>query len=664
MSLSEKRCKEGLKQYCTKPTAHSNNVTVGVAVAVPVGVIVIVLVVILWLGYRKSKKEAQEEEYDPEFEGDSEYLPTQNRINVRYGHSSDSGSHGTVPDEKQISHPYNLPNVDRTLRNDSEVSSRNFIQPSMTDPFQLPHMNQDSNSLRDFARQINNEKNGGYSLATGSRTTSQATFDMRPNQPYSAQRQYSASSLSLGQSRPHASRSLVNTKISDVPVSLDYNSKPIAEKMSDLEGDASMISDQHNEKNVEAEDLTREDPEFFFEDDNEDEVSNTNPFTKSNSVSNEEENIERMKSIYKVYLDRNPTQRAPEPEYDISQHEPLSPSEDHDILNDYADPDPDARVDETAITNSATIVTELQTSQSTQAIHNEAYGVHNEKQMDTLQVNEQHARVASSIYSDVPSLQPSRNSAAFNQAEILQEQLAVSNTDANPFYANQEYNHQHPYEYSQNYQSQEGYYFYNQENPSNVNMPAVAYNLAQQQHFNHPQNLESIGELPTPTQLAFSNSSHSLTSFKGKNKGQQFETARLNGTALNPMDHPDMFYSNDSNNAYYQNQQSGGALLPHQMRQSVVMTNPSSLSTNRRFKPAGSIRNYTNPNMFQPQVPANNNLYTSDHQQHQFYQSRVSGLLDAEDVLQPPSVGRILPSSGSNDDLRKQLGTSHNYKTR
>lgn len=186
----------------------------------------------------------------------------------------------------------------------------------------------------------------------------------------------------------------------------------------------------------------------------------------------------------------------------------------------------------------------------------------------------------------------------------------------------------------------------------------MQYQMQQQQmqsnQYYHPQTLENIAELPTPTQLVASPSTHSLTSFKRKNKQGPLQAYRVNGTALNPMDHPEMFYNQSYDQAQYQNQQvtNNGALMPHQMRQSIVMTNPSSLSQSNRYKPAGSLRNISNPNSVNSgnnlQVPTMNN-------------SRVSGLLNAEDTLQPPSVGQILPHSGSSEDLRRQLGVSDNY---
>ncbi|PAK58316.1 hypothetical protein B9K02_12470, partial [Lentilactobacillus kefiri] len=71
--------------------------------------------------------------------------------------------------------------------------------------------------------------------------------------------------------------------------------------------------------------------------------------------------------------------------------------------------------------------------------------------------------------------------------------------------------------------------------------------------YMHPQTLEQIDELPMPSKLVNSDSSHSLTSFKQVTKSQQqlqqqqniLQTARLNGTALNPMDHPEMFHTNN-----------------------------------------------------------------------------------------------------------------------
>ena len=164
----------------------------------------------------------------------------------------------------------------------------------------------------------------------------------------------------------------------------------------------------------------------------------------------------------------------------------------------------------------------------------------------------------------------------------------------------------------------------------------------------HPQTLEDINALPTPTQLAYS-ASHSLTSFKKqpfKNYKMAMQSALQNGTLPNPMDNPDMFYINTHE----------GPLMkkvwipqPHHLRKSIVMTDPNVLSKDRTFKPAGSVRII--------QEHANTQLAESASDNPM----RVSELLDSADMAHTGSVGGILPVSNSNDGLRRELGTSHNY---
>lgn len=193
------------------------------------------------------------------------------------------------------------------------------------------------------------------------------------------------------------------------------------------------------------------------------------------------------------------------------------------------------------------------------------------------------------------------------------------------------------------------------------------YQMGSQFQRPHPQTFENINHLPSPTELKSSESiSQSLTSFRKQPLKQQAKLLNnkpnniYGGTALNPMDHPDMFYNkNESSNSLPvpNNQYSNKLMkkrnkpsipLPHHLRQSIVMTNPSELSRQMTFKPAGSLRTQTNLNVPRSNTISNNKM-------------RVSGLLDDNDVVQPPSMGEILPVNANNDQLRKQLGSSNNY---
>ena len=145
----------------------------------------------------------------------------------------------------------------------------------------------------------------------------------------------------------------------------------------------------------------------------------------------------------------------------------------------------------------------------------------------------------------------------------------------------------------------------------------------------------------------------------------------MNGTALNIMDNPEMFYAQSDNQFMPPNQfgndntsiATGGTqstgLHPHQMRNSIVMTNPSELQVNTLYKPAGSFRKFNDPYSRNNSMNSQANTY-QQYVQNQMH-TRVSGILEEEDILQPPSVPGILPHSGSSEDLRKQLGSSHNF---
>ena len=91
---------------------------------------------------------------------------------------------------------------------------------------------------------------------------------------------------------------------------------------------------------------------------------------------------------------------------------------------------------------------------------------------------------------------------------------------------------------------------------------------------------------------------------------------------------------------------SGSKVLPHHLRNSIVMTNPMELGqTMKTYKPAGSFRKNQ---MFQQQQMYGNQ-YGAD--------PRVSTLIDDMDMQVPVKLtGNLLPHRmGSKDDLRRQL---------
>lgn len=662
---------EGSKQQCELPTDHNLGVRVGVAVAIPVGVIIIVLVGILIVVYRRSKRE-EKEDHDPEFEGDNEYIPV--------------ARHGALQKHRE-----------------------NMMM--ATDPFQLPGSTGSDADLRDFAKRVQSDGFGGYQLASmsASNNASQVSLthldqsrgsagprmlmkNMRPPMTHMA---YSSTSL-RNATNGHSTDDSTGTSTDRSPTALSADEKlshnlhsNLSEKpkpsfefetmvieSNDLDDDDDDDDDEYNNgRTNERNNYHRDTDKYDMEDDNASEfVTELSP--------DEEENIQRMKSIYKVYLDRSKTIKErednPLPSDDEQESLALKREENEDTLN------------------------ALTTSNNQLAV----------------QEGSNHGRAASSIYSELPVLSQHEkkvsevsNQMQMNDRNVVPPQTSQDITGGQQY--GQPYNtgldgatQAYPYQSQEGYNQfpQEAYYqqssqngLYGQQIPEEGNYPQSqyiqypqqmyqpTYNVSLQQNmmsynnnnasqeFHHPQTLETIGELPTPAYLASSESTNSLTAFKKNQKQQlhQIQTARINGTALNPMDHPEMFYSpstdtylnnggmQPSNGSVYSANtyrgQVNGAPLPYQLRQSVVMTNPSELSLNTLHKPAGSLRNYINSNS------RNNSLTTQGNPYNQPNQSRVSGILDHIDTIQPPGVGNILPHNGSSSDLRKQLGSSNNY---
>ncbi|CAI4063992.1 hypothetical protein SKDZ_08G1960 [Saccharomyces kudriavzevii ZP591] len=670
----------GSKQSCELPTDsnHSTNVTVGVAVAVPVGVIIIVLAVILFIVYRRSKKEA-EEDNDPDFEGDSEFLPAMHNYIPGMNHPYSSDSQQDLV-EKALHQPPSDPFAD-SMDNMRSVTPPGIGQSWYVDPFQLPQESSDSSSLRDYAMKVQSDGFGGYKVAANSRNASQMSF--HPDSFYTPVRAPSRFQED-GSIQSHASPVDKNQVFSGFATGDAHKQSHVPYEVNDTatvskKGGGSDESEESSSNDA-----------FEFELDNNSEMSHRKSLqvgthddyelqdikgpehTDDSSGSkdegeecyvshlspNEEEGIQRMRSIYQVYLDRSKTMKKEQDELDGANAMSKSGAG-FDNVNQNPLPsiqisdNDNIEVPEAKYPGHEVFVVKDTISDGDgreTAPNQEQYPI-----QDTLVVNGTEAvasnRIASSIYSDaIPSL---------NHQDEYQQQEQSSVYDSYPQYSASEYNGHiqqgHSIPVAPIQQQQQWY-----------GAPAP-----QQQQYNHPQTLETIGELPTPAYLAQSASSHSLTSFKGPNKQQllQLQTARLNGTALNPVDHPEMFYS-PTNDAYYAPQQQGQSMKynengvvpsPYQLRQSVVMTNPSDLIAKPTYKPAGSFRSVSATNSRNNSLTAQNNTYFQQQQQQQQYNSRVSGILEETDVVQPPSVGGILPHSGSQDDLRRQLGSSHNY---
>lgn len=576
----------GSDKSCKKHS-DSNAVTVGVAVAIPVGCVLILFAVILWIVYRRNKRESQDDN-DPDFQGDTEYLPTNE------------------------GREYQLRSVTQEKDDESYLPPNNgrFSRRRDTDPFVLPEDN--GSSLRDFARQLKNEEYGPYRLAsnTNSRVASQVSLPFEKNEvrishnvgstlsPYTStdfnytQSDKTPPSESCSSSNPPLEQSPVKSTAGEVTRQYvqDHSGFDVEHSRADTTADRSNSVDMGNVLNQLDSSIRAE----LQQQSDDDHVIGISPA--------EEENIQRMKSIYKVYLDRDGT---------VKQH--------------HIDEPEDKKEEE-----------EDETVEGPSDLH--------------LNAPAESHRVASSIYSAAIPLQSYPEQQYYPVQEQNSQYYPVQDQNSQHFPV-QDQNSQHYPVQDQNSQQ----YMPQRQFPMQYAPHAMPF--PQQQQYAHPQTLESIGELPSPAYLPSSSSSHSLTSFRGKYKQAQFQPGVINGTAVNPMDYPEMFYTGN-NGSYHSLQNPGQPAAPHQLRQSIVMTDPSQLTGGFKYRPAGSIRSASAAN-------TRSNTMTSHmdpiYQQQQAYNSRVSGLLNEEDVMQPPGVGQILPHSGGSDELRRQIGTSHNY---
>ncbi|CDO94791.1 unnamed protein product [Kluyveromyces dobzhanskii CBS 2104] len=703
----------GNNQECEKPADSTNTTAVVVAVIVPVVVVGLLLIFVLYKVYKRNKTEELEDN-DPDFDGDAEFLPD-------FGQQFEMERNVDATQAKMPSaatRAFSLqpnPFSDETKSVAQTQSSTNPFQ-----PFQLPTATDDSETLRNFAKTFQNSDFDGYKLAT--RSASQISIS-RPN------------SAAGGAASHSTNMPLTNlSKFSTPSNGLNSNSDDKILKYSEIVNDADDPADDDDDYDDDDDDIavpygtgSAVDNESFdsaqsFQDNltvdnptDKEAFSDTSPikYSKGNVTQNyiskdqegfqpdvsmqesertfddvqvqkkpflkpeddvyikrdeedSDEDVARMKSIYQVYLDRNGTVKTiregnPVPEgfrpvselpKDASNiitentHDPPLPSQSHEGYKPTSDNqfEPQNQSHPQADQQHVYYKNEypLESDNSPHMLENRGQNVQGG-------IENQHL----SAYED-PNLE------AQNQYVNSAPRVASSIYDAPT-------QHQNDYQQNQYYYNQQ-YYGQNQYDGS-----YPTYNN-QIQHNLPPPNMESIEELPRPSNLPFSGSSHSLTSFKSKAslKSPVAGMFPQNTQGFNPIDHPELYFhqTNGSDPGLYSDQTSsnttpsqlnsaGSRVLPHHLRQSVVMTNPHELSQNNLYKPAGSFSRAVADSRSNS-LMSNNNTY-QQHLQNNYIKSRVSGILDDTDVLHPPSMGNILPHNGSQEDLRKQLGSSHNY---
>ncbi|GAV52661.1 hypothetical protein ZYGR_0AG06520 [Zygosaccharomyces rouxii] len=641
---------------------HTVGIAVGVAVGVPVFIVLVLLGILIWIVYRRNKREAKND-YHPDFTGDIEDLSNVNQL------YDDSHSSSAADETKEMddSDSYLPPRVKQRM-------TRHRIQ--SVDPFRIPERN-DTMTIREFGRQ-HDEAYGPYKIAANNSSAYELSQPRGGHHSYTFNALTSkenvhvhnaatsrSSSISEGENADgedeeemaSARQGSAKTEVGQVTRELAGSDSGLDVSESALDDSAARSRDALIQKNRSDDEKEPESNETSFEVDNDDE--NVPPLSAK-----EEEDLKRMKSIYRVYYENKDKNKDIEKENDgnvnVNQY-PELPTLDPAAGNEEQQQEPQPQPQQLEQPKADNLLTipggnqEALTQRPASSIYSAVpTHVSAEKQQQLLQQGQQLTLEQQEQQLEQQEQQLRLQQQQWQQEEQqllgqypMQQPIYDAQAYASPQFFSQPSFTPHQYAPSQ---------FTNMSSPMLYAPPSASYGHMPQRA--HPQTLESIDELPTPTNLPYSSSSLSLTSFK--TKGRQaaalpaLQAARVHGTALNPMDHPEMFYAQNDETT-----QTGSPLAPYKMRQSVVMTNPSELTLPTNFRPAGSIRNVSGMNTRNNSMTTQMNPY---YRQQAAYNSRVSGLLAEEDVLHPPSIGGILPHSGSNDDLRKQLGSSHNYK--
>lgn len=677
-SSSKTKCTD--KQACEKPASTSNTAVI-VAVVVPVVVVGLVLGFILYIVYKRNRKEEMNDN-DPNFDGDAEYLPDFNDQFEMERRVDPIGARMPSAANRAFSLQPN-PFLD-----DGRSLSQSHTP---TNPFQLPTVTDDSETLRNFAKTLQNNDFDGYKLAShsasqvslsrpssaaGGRTVnssnrqftnftrgstpsngvdsgnderilkySEVANDMEniddevvvPNQMHSEKLTRSSSESVVAEETPVYGKDSFDMEASPVKYSRGNVTQSYIHQND--EGYQPEVSMQESENMNDSSQIKKQ----FLEDEGEEYVNIAGH--------DSDEDIERMKSIYQVYLDRNGTVKT------VKEGDPVPegfqpaaelPKDASNIIDENIKrssmTDSDARYE-----NGYDLSTHS-TEEPNRMNYRQQYNGFNETNA---------AQYTQTTY-PVGGSQQSTNHAPYQQVEFINHPARV----ASSIYETQ----------SQSYHPQQAQSYYNQ--PFYSQQYDGSYQgYHQVQHNLPPPNMESIEELPRPSNLPFSASSHSLTSFKVKtNNSKSVANTMLSqmNQGYNPIDHPELYFhqtngtdsamNSDENSTYNNSAQSissGAKVLPHHLRQSVVMTNPHQLSQNTLYKPAGSFSRVISDSRSNS-LMSNANTY-QQHLQDTYIKSRVSGILDDSDVMHAPSMGNILPHSGSQDDLRRQLGSSHNY---
>lgn len=363
----------------------------------------------------------------------------------------------------------------------------------------------------------------------------------------------------------------------------------------------------------------------------------------------EEEQLNRMKSVYQVYFSRNGSKRIPRNDKDNDNREGediyTAPLPSNIKISDY----PEVSVPPV---NTGDNKNTLEIPESSEDGDNF------------------RASVSSSVYLPVNENNLNRSNTSAGQFAHQQQlgNAVINNQGQQQYYQQpQEYYPQQRYpqqeypqqgypqqgypqqEYpQQGYQAYPGYPQYEQQYPQMYQQQGYAANQRLQTYGgNLPKRLPKLEKLPLPHQLNKRTSTlESFTNFSSEShKNPVTLPAMPIDQNFNPIDHV--------NWGGNKNQESESAPSPSQIRNSIVMFNPVGLSNNKTFVSKGTAKervreinkiNTNMPNM--PNDPYIPNSPTLNGPLYGFYDNVTE---------RPHGAENLIPRHGSQADLRKQM---------
>jgi hypothetical protein len=666
----------GDKQKCQKGS-YVDAKTVGISVAVPVAVFLLIIGFFMWRSYRKGKKESAEDD-DPDFYGETTILPDYpNRGYDEFGNpisgakgpgggfdkfNGDNQSYYSMDpfgNNNSARYPAQVMNPPQSARLASERSLNNNSPFYESIPLPYQHNLGSKHSLDEFAKHSLGNEHSGYAI---SRPSSRTTSRNDSASVYKTQSPHSSTfnMLQQQQKRAAAERALSSEEPTTTESSYSHEKKPDAEdedqfKTRNNDGDTFKDSatgqaqhlDSQNYHHRQNSDLSysEDEPEFIFATDrlpeendqsrNKDQIivppTDNHPVdqlkvTNPDEEEEDDEDIKRMKSVYKVYFDRENSVKGKKPEAD----------EEIPSLPNLEDSLPQGQSLNSTI---PTLNVEEDFSFDNGAPEKESHEQDEENDpLPTsfgLKVNEtaQSRRAASSIYSSIPL--PYEN--AYPSVPEQQQQQQQQQQQYQPSRLPQQYPRQVPYQQQQ--QQQQG------------TRPPPPLSRIQIPQYNDP----AAPEVPSASRMNYdsivTNTEYAPTkSLTGGSRPGNFGTKK----PFNPIHYSDQIFrptspSTPSSPGFDQLNSDGYDFndvtppLPHHIRQSIVMVNPVEIGKQKIYRPAGSF---------------------SQYQQQSANSSRNGSMTSASVAYsqQEQQEGNdYLPKSGSQADLRKHLGSSNNY---